>query len=778
MHNLNFFRLMEKRFFVKYCLLLVATLLLSNHLFAQNQLFKAEIEAKVDSVLSLMTVFEKVGQLNQHNGSWEFTGPVPDGDYQQERFELLKRGGVGTMLNVNGAEATRAAQKIVMENSRLKIPLIFGYDVIHGYKTMFPIPLGEAASWDLEAIENNSRIAAIEASAAGINWTFAPMMDVTRDPRWGRGMEGAGEDPYLSSLVSVARVKGFQTNDLSANNSIAATAKHLAAYGFSESGRDYNTVDVSKNTLLNVILPPFKAVSDAGVASMMNSFNDLWAIPTTASHYLHRDLLKGDWGFKGMVVSDWGSIRQMVTHGYSKDLEMATKQAIIAGNDIDMESEGFQRHLVALVESGEVPMAVLDDAVKRVLRIKFLLGVFDDPYRYSDVAREKAFTYTKEHRMAAREAAKKSIVLLKNENNVLPFDPTKKATIAVIGKLANDKDTPIGSWRGKAEANSAVSLLEGIKAAVGKNVTVKYAPGYVLAVGDRTFIHELTFGEDDGSGFEEALKIAKEADYVIMAVGEEGFQSGEGRSQVDVSLKGRQVELMNKVLAVNKNTAIVLMNGRAIVEPDLYNNPPAVLETWHLGSEAGNAISDVLFGKYNPSGKMPMTIPRHAGQIPIYYNHKSSGRPTTGPNDTGLVFWSHFTDESNDPQYPFGYGLSYTTFSYSDVKLSAESMGMDDEVTLSVTLTNTGKMDGEEVVQFYIRDHYGSTIRPVKELKGFQKVFLKAGESKVVDFKITAETLAAYVADDTFKAEPGAFTFMVGTNAMDVQKVSFMLNEN
>lgn len=457
---------------------------------------------------------------------------------------------------------------------------------------------------------------------------------------------------------------------------------------------------------------------------------------------------------------------------------MASKQAIIAGNDIDMESEGFQRHLVALVESGEVPMAVLDDAVKRVLRIKFLLGVFDDPYRYSDVAREKAFTYTKEHRMAAREAAKKSIVLLKNENNLLPFDPTKKATIAVIGKLANDKDTPIGSWRGKAEANSAVSLLEGIKAAVGKNVTVKYAPGYVLAVGDRTFIHELTFGEDDGSGFEEALKIAKEADYVIMAVGEEGFQSGEGRSQVDVSLKGRQVELMNKVLAVNKNTAIVLMNGRAIVEPDLYNNPPAVLETWHLGSEAGNAISDVLFGKYNPSGKMPMTIPRHAGQIPIYYNHKSSGRPTTGPNDTGLVFWSHFTDESNDPQYPFGYGLSYTTFSYSDVKLSAESMGMDDEVTLSVTLTNTGKMDGEEVVQFYIRDHYGSTIRPVKELKGFQKVFLKAGESMIVDFKITAETLAAYVADDTFKAEPGAFTFMVGTNAMDVQKVSFMLNEN
>jgi len=768
---------MEKRFFVKHTLLLVVGLLLSNQLSAQNQLLKPEIEAKVDSVLSLMTLAEKVGQLNQHNGAWEFTGPVPEGDYQQERFELLKNGGVGSMLNVTGAEATRAAQEIVMEHSRLKIPLIFGYDVIHGYKTMFPIPLAEAASWDLAAIEKSARISAIEASAAGINWTFAPMMDLSRDPRWGRGMEGAGEDPYLSALVSVARVKGFQTNDLSTYNSIAATAKHLAAYGFAEAGKDYNTTEISNNTLLNMVLPPFKAVNDAGVASMMNSFNDMWAIPTTASHYLQRELLKDDWGFNGIILSDWGSIREMIPHGYSEDLEMAAKQAILAGNDIDMESEAYQRHLVALVEAGEVPISVVDEAVSRMLRMKFLLGVFDDPYRYSNEKREKELTYTKEHRMAARDVAKKSIVLLKNESNLLPLNPNKKATIAVIGKLANDKDTPIGSWRGRAEANSAVSLLEGIKAAVGKNVTVNYAPGYVLAVGDRTFIHELQFGDDDGSGFDEAISIAKSADYVIMALGEEGFQTGEGRSQVDVSLKGRQVELMNKILAVNKNTAIVLMNGRAIVEPELYDNPKAVVEAWHLGTEAGHAIGDVLFGRYNPAAKMPMTIPRHAGQIPIYYNHKNTGRPSTGPNDAGLVFWSHFTDESNDPRFPFGFGLSYTTFTYSDMKLSAASMGMDDEVTLSVKLTNSGKMDGEEVVQFYIKDHFGSTIRPVKELKGFQKVMLKAGESKTISFKINAETLAFYGADHTFKAEKGAFTFMVGTNSDEVQELPFMLNE-
>lgn len=744
---------------------------------AQSPLIKTSVEQKVDSVLALMTLEEKVGQLNQHNGSWDFTGPVPDGnEYAEARANLLKNGGVGSLLNVVGAEATYGAQKLVVENSRLGIPLIFGFDVIHGFKTIFPIPLGEAASWDLNAVEQSARVAAIEASAAGINWTFAPMVDVGRDARWGRVMEGSGEDPYLGSAMALARVQGFQTSDLSQHNSIMATAKHFAGYAFSESGRDYNTVDVGINTLQNVILPPFEALAKAGVGTFMNSFNDLNGIPANGDYYLQRTVLKEGWGFEGFIISDWGSIRQMINHGYSKDLKQSAYHSITSGNDMDMESEAYQTHLVELVESGEVDVSIVDEAVRRVLRMKFLLGLFDDPYQYSDVKREEEFIYTEEHRAIARDVAKRSIVLLKNENDLLPLSKNT-STIAVIGHLAADKDTPLGNWRGRGETESAVSLLEGIKNAVGSDVNVTYAEGYTLGEGNGSFSQALNFPEDDGSGFEQAITNAKNADVVIMVVGEEGLQSGEGRSQVDISLKGRQLELFQKISAVNDNVVTVLMAGRPIVEPELYEGASTLLNTWHLGTEAGNAISDVIFGKYNPSGKLPISIPRNVGQIPIYYNFKSPGRPSPGPGDDGSVFWSQFNDEQNSPQFIFGYGLSYTDFEYSNFRVSSNAMSMNETVEVTVDVTNGGSVDGEEVVQFYIKDHFASAMRPVKELKDFEKVMIKAGKTTTVTFTIDWETLAYYAADETFKAEPGSFSFMVGGNSNDVLSVEFELTK-
>ncbi|MEQ9310282.1 MAG: beta-glucosidase BglX [Balneolaceae bacterium] len=753
------------------------TLCFSVSIFAQNQLIKPEIEQKVDSVLALMTLEEKVGQLNQHSGSWDTTGPIPEGnEYVEARANLVKNGGVGSMLNVVGAEATYEAQKLIVENSRLGIPLIFGFDVIHGFKTIFPIPLGEAASWDLNAVEKSARVSAIEASAAGINWTFAPMVDVGRDARWGRVMEGSGEDPYLGSKMAVARVKGFQTSNLSEPSSILATAKHFAGYAFSESGRDYNTVDVGTNTLWNVILPPFEAAAKAGVGTFMNSFNDLNGIPANGDYYLQTEVLKEKWGFNGFIISDWGSIRQMINHGYSKDLEQAAYHSITSGNDMDMESEAYQKHLQALVESREVDIKFVDEAVRRVLRAKFLLGLFDDPYKYSDTEREKELTYTDEHRAIARDVAKRSIVLLKNDDKLLPL-PKSTKKIAVIGHLANDKDTPLGNWRGRGESDSAVSLLEGIRNAVGADIEVTYAEGYTLAVDNGSFSRALTFSEDDGSGFEEAINNARNADVVIMAVGEEALQSGEGRSQVDISLRGRQVELFNMISEVNENVVTVLMAGRPVVEPELYESASSLLNTWHLGSEAGNAIADVIFGEYNPSGKLPISIPRDVGQIPIYYNFRNPGRPSTGPGDDGAVFWSHFNDEKNSPQFIFGHGLSYTDFEYSNFKVSSSSMKMDETVEVSVDVTNTGSIAGEEVVQFYIRDRFASVMRPVKELKAFEKVMIEAGETSTVTFTINWETLAYYNAKEEFKAEPGTFSFMVGTNSNDLQTLEFELTK-
>ncbi len=740
---------------------------MQNNVDTSSTLIKPEIEKKIDSLLSKMTLDEKVGQMTQYNGNWDVTGPLPEGDYFEERYEAIASGKVGSMLNIIGAEATLEAQKIAVEKSRLGIPLIFGYDVIHGYKTMFPIPLGDAASWDLEAIEKATRVAAMEASSAGIHWAFAPMMDVTRDPRWGRIMEGAGEDPFLASKISVARVKGFQGDNLSDLTTVAATAKHFAGYGFIRGGLDYNTTELSNTTLYNMVLPPFKASVDAGVASVMNSFNDINGIPATAHTQLQRDILKEEWGFDGLIISDWANISEMVTHGFAKDLVEATKKAILAGTDMDMESNAYEQHLVTLVNSGEVEEKYIDEAVRRILRIKFLLGLFDDPYRYSNALREKKNTYTESNRQIARDIAKKSIVLLKNDGKVLPISKSVKS-IAVIGALANDKDTPLGSWRAQAQANSAVSLLEGIKNAVGNNTTVKFAQGYTLATNERAFINELDFSKmDNTDGFDVALKLARTSDVVVVAVGEEAFQSGEGRSQTSISLKGAQLQLLKKITAINDNVVVVLMNGRPIAEPWLYENSPAILETWHLGSEAGNAIADVIFGDNNPSGKLPISIPRNVGQIPIFYNHDRTGRPDAYADNPNMVFWSHYTDSEKTPQFYFGHGLSYTTFEYSKLNLSSSTMTQNDTILVSVDITNTGAVEGEEVVQLYLHDKFASIIRPVKELKGFKKINLIAGESKTIQFEITKELLSFYGPDGVLRIEPGEFEIMVGGNSQN-----------
>lgn len=750
--------------------------LLSDCLYAQSYLDATlPTEERVADLLSRMTLQEKVGQLNQLNGIVEFTGPAPSTGSAKEQYELLKAGKVGTMLNVIGAEATLQAQRVVMEHSRLKIPLAFAYDVIHGYKTIFPIPLAEAASWDLNAIEKSARIAAIEASAAGLHWTFAPMMDVGRDPRWGRVMEGAGEDPHLGSKVAVARIQGFQGDDLSNMHTIAATAKHFAGYGFSEAGRDYATVEISDNTLHNVVLPPFKAAAEVGIATFMNGFNDFNGVPVTANSYLQRDLLKGKWGFEGVIVSDWASIEEMRTHGYTPDMEHAAKAAILAGNDLDMESKAYINHLQSLVESGEVPMDVLDEAVSRLLKLKFELGLFENPYAYSDVEREKQILYNEEHLEAARDVARKSIVLLKNENALLPLDFSKKQKIAVIGALANDKDTPLGNWRGQGVPNSAVSLLEGIQAAVSNEVEVAYAKGYELAVGDRLFYKELTFAKDDGSLIPEAVELAKSADVVLLAVGEEALQSGEARSKMDISLKGRQLEVFKRIQEANPNTVVMIMSGRPIIEPELYENASTVLQTWHLGSQAGHAIADILSGAYNPSGKLPMTIPAHTGQIPIYYYQKNTGRPAPKDGNYESVFWSHYIDGPNEPQYPFGYGLSYTQFELVTPSLDKNSYKMGDSIKIEVSLRNTGKRFGEEVVQLYLRDHHASLIRPIKELKGFQKIGLEPGETTTVRFELSTKELGFYNVDGEWIVEAGAFTVMVGDRSDELQEVRISL---
>ncbi|MFL0685412.1 MAG: beta-glucosidase BglX [Algoriphagus aquaeductus] len=712
------------------------------------------IDHQVDSLLSMMTLEEKIGQMNQYNGFWDVTGPAPAEGDASLKYENLRKGLVGSMLNITGVEEVRKVQKIAVEETRLGIPLLIGFDMIHGMKTMSPIPLAEAASWDMEAIEKSSQIGAREAAAMGINWTFAPMVDIGRDARWGRVMEGAGEDTYLVSQIAKARVRGYQGENLSDPLTLAACVKHFAGYGFSESGRDYNTVEVSRVTLHQVILPPFKAALDAGARTVMNSFNDLDGVPATGNSYLQREILKGKWSFGGLVVSDWGSIGEMVNHRVAKDGKEAAKMAVLAGSDMDMESYLYVSHLKELVESGQVKESLIDDAVRRILRLKFELGLFDNPYLYCDEQREQEIVGSEEHVAGVLEMAKKSIVLLKNEQNLLPL---KKSglNIAVIGALAEDKDSPLGSWRGEADPNSAISVLEGLNEYPDNKYN--FAKGADLVLEQPIFLKEVKLNTTDRSGFAQAIQAARSADIVIAVMGENGFQSGEARSRSEIKLPGLQQELLEELVKVNEKIILVSMSGRPLDLSWADEHLPAILQVWHLGSQSGHAIAQVLYGDYNPSGKLPMSFPRNVGQLPLYYNQKSTGRPFNPGDD--IVFWSHYSDVPNDALYPFGHGLSYTSFSYSDLR--AEVLE-NQQVKIKVNLKNTGSREGEEVVQLYLHDHFSSLTRPVRELKGFQKISLQPGEVKSLEFLLGKEELGFFDGEGNLQVEPGEFTVMIG----------------
>ncbi len=727
------------------------------------------IEYKVDSVLKLMTIEEKVGQMNQYNGFWDVTGPIPEGGSAEKKYEHLRKGWVGSMLSVRGAKEVRAVQKIVVEESRLGIPLIIGFDVIHGYKTLSPIPLAEAASWDLEAIKNSAKVASAEASAVGINWTFGPMVDVSRDPRWGRVMEGSGEDPFLGSRIAEARVRGFQGDDLSATNTIAACAKHFAAYGFAEAGKEYNTVDIGTSTLHNVVLPPFKAAVDAGVRTIMNSFNELNGVPVTGSSFLQRDILKGKWNFDGFVISDWASINEMMNWGHAKDKREAARIASIAGSDMDMEGNVYIEELAQLVKDGVVKESILEDAVRRILRVKFELGLFDNPYKYCDEAREKEMIGNPKHHKTVLDMAKKSIVLFKNENQLLPLK-RKGQKIALIGALANDKTSPLGSWRIASDDETAVSVLEGMQAYKGNKLT--YVKGADVFIGKQSFLKEVIVNKADKSTFNKAIRVARNADVVVMVLGEHGFQTGEGRSRTNLQLPGVQQELLEAVYKVNKNIVLVLNNGRPLAITWADKHIPAIVEAWQLGTQTGNAVAQVLYGDYNPSGKLPMSFPRNVGQVPIYYNYKNTGRPI---DKDGNVFWSHYSDVDKTPLYPFGFGLSYSNFEYSDLKIDGTSFKIGDDINVSVNVKNTSSVDGKEVVQLYIRDLVGSITRPVRELKGFELTKIKAGETKTISFTLNKETLGFYNNNGNYIVETGDFKIFVGGSSTKTLEVNFEL---
>lgn len=726
------------------------------------------IEDRISLLMKEMTLEEKVGQMNQYNGSWDVTGPKPESGTNEEKYNNIKKGWVGSMLTVRGVKEVRAVQKIAVEETRLGIPLIFGFDVIHGYKTLSPIPLAEAASWDLEAIKNSARVAALEASASGLNWTFAPNVDIVNDARWGRVMEGAGEDPYLGSKIAAARVKGFQGDNFG-NTSVIACAKHFAAYGFVEAGREYNSVDMSNSKLYNTVLPPFKAAVDAGIRTFMNSFNTLNGVPATGNSFLQRDILKGAWGFKGFVVSDWASIGEMITHGYAANAADAAKKAAIAGSDMDMESNVYVTELVQLVKKGLLKESVIDDAVRRILRVKFELGLFDNPYKYCDEAREKANIGSKANNDDVLDMAKKSIVLLKNDKNLLPLK--KSGTkIALIGALANDKNSPLGSWRIAAEDNTAVSVLEGMQQY--KDNSLVYEKGTDVAVNKQSFLDEVKVNTTDFSGFEAAKTAAKNADVVVIVLGEIGFQSGEARSRTELSLPGNQQQLLEEVYKVNPNIVLVLNNGRPLTFPWAAEHIPAIVEAWQLGTQTGNAVAQVLYGDYNPSGKLPMSFPRNVGQCPIYYNLYNTGRPTDKDQN---VFWSHYSDVEKTPLYPFGYGLSYTSFAYKNLKIAKSSFQKGEKIEISVDVTNTGNFDGKEIVQLYINDPAASIVRPVKELKGFELIELKKGETKTVHFTLTDKEIGFYDNDGKFLVEPGIFNVMVGWNSNEGLTTKFEL---
>ncbi len=711
------------------------------------------IDQKVNDLLKKMTIEEKIGQLNQYTGDNQATGPITINPNKQSE---IKQGLIGSMLNIIGTKYTRQYQELAMQ-SRLKIPLLFGQDVIHGYKTTFPIPLAEAASWDLAAIELAARVAATEAAASGIHWTFAPMVDIGRDPRWGRVMEGAGEDTYLGTKIAYARVKGFQGNKLGDLNSVMACVKHFAAYGAGVGGRDYNSVDMSERMLLETYLPPFKSALDAGAATFMNSFNDLNGIPATGNAHLQRDILKGKWNFQGFVVSDWGSIGEMVAHGYSKDLKEAAYSAITAGSDMDMESNAYRKNLAELVKEGRVSVDLIDDAVKRILRKKFELGLFDDPYKYSDDKRAEKVLANPENRKAALDVAQKSIVLLKNENQTLPLSKNLK-TIAFIGPMVKEYKANMGFWSVELPDVDydkwVVSQWDGLQNKVGKNTKLLYAKGCEV-------------DGDNKDGFAEAVATAKQADVVILSIGERRDMSGEAKSRSDLHLPGVQEDLVKAIQATGKPVVVLVNAGRPLIFNWTADNVPAIVYTWWLGTEAGNAIANVLFGDYNPSGKLPMTFPREVGQIPIYYNHFSTGRPAKNEDSKNYV--SAYIDLKNSPKFPFGYGLSYTKFDYSGLKLSSTKIKSNETIKVSFQLSNVGKVAGEEVVQLYLKDKFGSVVRPILELRDFQKVKLNAGESKTIEFTIDKEKLSFYNNKLEWVAEPGDFEVMIGASSADIK---------
>lgn len=714
---------------------------------AQNQKDEAQMNRFISGLMKKMTLEEKVGQLSQCSGGFA-TGPD---NTRISRTEDISKGLIGSLLNVSGAANTRKYQEAAMK-SRLQIPLLFGLDVIHGYRTGFPLPLAEAASFDLDAIERGSRCAAKEAAAAGLHWTFAPMVDISWDARWGRVMEGAGEDPYYGSLVAKARVHGLQGDDLSKENTILSCIKHFAGYGAAIAGKDYNSVDMSMGQFANFYMPPYKAGAEAGAATFMSAFNDFNNEPSTGSTFLLRELLKNQWGFKGFVVSDWGSVGEMMNHRYAKDEKEAAYKGINAGLDMEMVSECYSKNLVSLVKEGKVSIKLVDDAVRRILEQKYKLGLFDDPFRYCDEERERTVIGSQESRKEACYVSERSIVLLKNENSVLPLSSSIKK-VALIGALSKSQKDMCGAWS-CAEVGKVVTLYEAMEK---RGVDINYNDGYDLKTNKIV-------------NLDQTLAAARQSDVVIVAMGEQAWESGEMRSKGDISIAAEQQRLVSELVKTGKPVVVLMMCGRPVIFNEVRRDAPAILCTWWLGSEAGNAICNVLWGDYNPSGKLPMTFPQHNGQIPLYYQYKSTGRPTA------LGGWcAKYIDIPTEPAYPFGYGLSYTTFNYSDVKLLPGD-GKGTYTRVAVTVTNTGKCEGEEVVQLYVRDEMASITRPIKELKGFEKIKLNPGESKTVTFDVKDEQLGFYNNQMKFIVEKGDFTLMVGGNSRDLQEIKYILN--
>ena len=752
-------------------ILLINVLFISLTVFAQAP--DAKMKATVDALMKKMTLDEKIGQLNLLTpGSGIPTGSVVSTDVEKK----IKEGKVGGLFGVIGVDKIRQAQKIAVEQSRLKIPLIFGSDVIHGYKTTVPIPLGLSASWDMKLIEHSAREAAIEATADGLCWTFSPMVDIARDPRWGRIAEGGGEDPYLGSQIAKAMVKGYQGNDLSKNNTLMACVKHFALYGAAEAGRDYNTTDMSRVRMYNEYLPPYKAAIEAGAGSVMSSFNEIDGVPATGNKWLLTDLLRKQWGFKGFVVSDYTSVNEMTNHGMG-DLQTVSALSLNAGLDMDMVGEGFLTTTKKSLAEGKVTQKQIDDACRRILEAKYKLGLFDDPFRYIDEARMKQEVLTAERRKEAREIAAHTFVLLKNNNQALPLK--KSGTIGLIGPLANDKNNMLGTWAVSGDPQMSIPVLDGMKNVGGPGVNILYAKGANIS-DDTLFAKKVNvFGTridiDKRSTAElltEALNVANQSDVLVAVVGEASEMSGEAASRTDITIPESQKLLIMALSKTGKPLILVVMTGRPLALTEENEWATSMIITWHAGIEAGNAIADVLFGNYDPSGKLSATFPRTLGQVPIYYNHKNTGRPSA-PNSP--KFQSNYLDVPNSPLFPFGFGLSYTSFSYSDFSIDKKEMKATEKITASVTVTNNGNYDGEEVVQLYIRDMVGSITRPLKELKGFQKIFLKKGESKKIVFTIGINDLKFYNSDLKWAAEPGDFELMIGTNSDQVNKAGFKL---